>query len=54
MSELNMNSSDLSMLSREVDIPKLDSDVDLDELDFEVFPWLSNLYGVKKIRIAMT
>ena len=41
MSELNMNSSDLSQLSREVDIPKLDSDVDSDELDFEVFSWLS-------------
>ena len=41
MSELNMNSSHWSKLSREVDIPKLDSDVNLDELDFEVFPWLS-------------
>ena len=44
MSELNMNSSHLlkSKLNCAVDLPKLDSDVDLDELDFEVLPWLMN------------
>ena len=39
-----MNSSHLpnSKLNCAVDLPKLDSDVDLDELDFEVLPWLMN------------
>ena len=34
-----------SKLNRDVDIPKLDCDdcdVDLDELDFDVLPWLTN------------
>ena len=31
-----------SKLNRDVDIPKLDCDVDSDELDFEVLPWLTN------------
>ena len=36
----------MNSLHRDVDIPKLDSDVDLDELDFQVLPWLTNFCEV--------
>ena len=47
MFEVNMNSLNWLELNLEVDIPKLDSDVDLDELDFEGLPCLTNFCEVE-------